>query len=248
MAYRLVFTGRVRDGERSEDVIDKLAKLLRADSQQCDQLKRGDSIIIKSDLTLDDAQMRKSVIDEKTGAACEIEPMPRAEDIPAAVSSDIQTRQCISSEPSHLHKEASSSIPGQDESKRAPQSGPDEWPLLEEEPGFVSHAAIQEQPTNQSEPGHSHKEASSNIPEQAKGPSLSVVFYWLAALGFVGSLKLCNELWPDRYSDPNMVAYLPSIIWLVAGVVQGALFWAIGLALSYLKTIAENSTTWQKRD
>ncbi len=73
---------------------------------------------------------------------------------------------------------------------------------------------------------------------------LSKLFFVLAALSICGGLFLCIEFWPG---DPpegmewTNQAYTLSLMSIVAGVVQFAIYTAIGQALSYLKKIADNS-------
>ena len=75
-------------------------------------------------------------------------------------------------------------------------------------------------------------------------PFLTIVFYILAALGLLGGLTLGVELWPG---DPKVgyewktIAYTASITWIMAGIIECAIFTAIGRALFYMKGIYENS-------
>lgn len=77
-----------------------------------------------------------------------------------------------------------------------------------------------------------------------KLPFLTAIFYILAALGLLGGFFMGNQLWPG---DPGynrewkMLAYTPSIMWIAAGIIECALFAAIGNALYYLKGIYENT-------
>lgn len=76
-------------------------------------------------------------------------------------------------------------------------------------------------------------------------PTLTVMFYILAVLSFIGGIILAVALWP---SDPGYgrelgaEAYMPSIIWFMVGVIETALFAAIGQGLSYLHRIVENTS------
>ena len=75
-------------------------------------------------------------------------------------------------------------------------------------------------------------------------PLLSKVFYVLAVLGFVGGILLCVELWPYAPVGRELksIAYMPSITWLTVGIIQCAMFSAIGLALTYLRGIYISAT------
>ena len=67
----------------------------------------------------------------------------------------------------------------------------------------------------------------------------------LAVLSLIGGIILANAFWPG---DPGYghewksEAYMLSIIWFMAGVIEAALFAAIGQGLAYLHRIVENTS------
>lgn len=68
-------------------------------------------------------------------------------------------------------------------------------------------------------------------------------FYALALLCVIGALILSYIFLPGeppRGTQWKAAAYSMSIIYLIAGFIQAALFVAIGLALSYLRMISQN--------
>ncbi len=79
-----------------------------------------------------------------------------------------------------------------------------------------------------------------------EAPTLSKVFFVLAALSLIGGLILTVTFWPKSselesgYSY-KAVAYTASLIWLTAGIIETALFAAIGQVLVYLNRIAKNT-------
>lgn len=76
-------------------------------------------------------------------------------------------------------------------------------------------------------------------------PILPVVFFVLAALSFVGGIILSSEFWPGNSGygrEWGPKAYILSIIWFTAGVIEAAIFAAIGKGLSYLHIIAKNTS------
>ena len=77
-------------------------------------------------------------------------------------------------------------------------------------------------------------------------PPLTVLFYILAGLSLLGGLLFCVELWPGDAGYGHAwktIAYVPSITWLTVGVVQFALFTAIGQGLTYLRQIVANTSS-----
>jgi len=78
-----------------------------------------------------------------------------------------------------------------------------------------------------------------------KKPVLSTVFFILAALSLLGGIILTAVFWPG---DPGYgrewknEAYTLSIMWFTVGVIETALFAAIGQGLSYLHRIMENTS------
>jgi hypothetical protein len=78
-----------------------------------------------------------------------------------------------------------------------------------------------------------------------KAPALSVAFFILSALSFLGGIVLAAQFWPG---DPGYrheweaEAYTISIAWFMVGVIEAALFAAIGQGLSYLHRIVENTS------
>lgn len=114
--------------------------------------------------------------------------------------------------------------------------------------GFYSGRLVNEQwfaDESESAPrtGNSVSSASGNSREH---PPLTVLFFVLAGLSLLGGLVLCGQLWPG---DPGYgrvwktIVYIPSITWLTVGVVQFALFTAIGQGLSYLRQIVSNTAS-----
>jgi len=78
-----------------------------------------------------------------------------------------------------------------------------------------------------------------------KMPVLSTVFFILAALSFLGGIILTDVFWPGDPgygSEWKNEAYTLSIMWFTVGVIETALFAAIGQGLSYLHRIMENTS------
>jgi hypothetical protein len=76
-------------------------------------------------------------------------------------------------------------------------------------------------------------------------PGLTVIFYILAVLSFIGGIILANEFRPGDPGHGYVLkpeAYMLSIIWFTVGVIEAALFAAIGQGLSYLHRIVENTS------
>ncbi len=71
--------------------------------------------------------------------------------------------------------------------------------------------------------------------------NLPAFFTYLAWLALIGSCIFGLTLIPSGYSPPA-AAYASTIVWVVSGVVQFALFLAIGKILSYLEQIVENTS------
>jgi hypothetical protein len=75
-------------------------------------------------------------------------------------------------------------------------------------------------------------------------PALSIFFFVIAALNFLGGIILAAEFWPG---DPGYgrewetEAYTFSIVWFMVGALQAALFAAIGQGLSFLHQIVKNT-------
>ncbi|NVK41572.1 MAG: zinc ribbon domain-containing protein [Oceanospirillaceae bacterium] len=77
-----------------------------------------------------------------------------------------------------------------------------------------------------------------------EAPLLSTFFYILSALSLLGGVIFCGKLWPGDPGYGNewkTIAYIPAMTWLTVGIVQFGLFAAVGLGLTYLKRIADNS-------
>lgn len=75
-------------------------------------------------------------------------------------------------------------------------------------------------------------------------PSITLLFYALAWISLVGGIVLCGSLWPGdpgRGMQWNTVAYMPSLMAFAAGVVQFAIYVAIGEGLAYLRAIMLNT-------
>lgn len=66
-------------------------------------------------------------------------------------------------------------------------------------------------------------------------PSACFVF---SGLSLIVALLLCAGLWPGALADT--MDYVPSLIWLTAGLAQCLVFAALGQGLHYLKAIAES--------
>jgi hypothetical protein len=80
--------------------------------------------------------------------------------------------------------------------------------------------------------------------DQISYPLISLIFFVLAALCFLGGIVLSFNLSPgkpDYGYEWKTAAYIPSIISFVAGFVQTAFLAAIGQGLYYLHRIAENT-------
>lgn len=76
-------------------------------------------------------------------------------------------------------------------------------------------------------------------------PELPKVFFLLAVISIVASFVLATVFWPGgdyigKSSQPS--AYFMSSLWIVSGVIEAALFSAIGQGLSYLHKIYENTS------
>jgi hypothetical protein len=79
-----------------------------------------------------------------------------------------------------------------------------------------------------------------------KYPPLSNLFFVLAGLSLIGGFTMCIEFWPGDAEYGNQltgIAYTYSIVSVTVGVVQFALFTAIGEGLFYLKEIVTNTST-----
>lgn len=76
-------------------------------------------------------------------------------------------------------------------------------------------------------------------------PFVSVIFFALAALSVFGAIILAAKFWPG---DPGSgyewrtEAYTLSFAWLALGLVEAAVFAAIGQGLSYLRKIVINTS------
>ncbi len=76
---------------------------------------------------------------------------------------------------------------------------------------------------------------------QKTEPLLSKLLYVLAILFLMGGLYMCHGLWPDRQEPAAEILRYWSIGAFFSGLISFALLAAAGSALSYLKTIADNS-------
>lgn len=77
-------------------------------------------------------------------------------------------------------------------------------------------------------------------------PGLTVLFYILSGLSFLGGVILASKFWPGDSGygrELESVAYAWSIVWLSVGILEAAIFAAIGKALSLLQQIAKNTGT-----
>jgi hypothetical protein len=77
----LVFCGQIRDRENPTAVKERVCALLKTDPVTGERLFSGSRIILKRDLSQDEALRNKSIFD-RTGAISTVEPMPQPE--PAA--------------------------------------------------------------------------------------------------------------------------------------------------------------------
>jgi hypothetical protein len=74
-------------------------------------------------------------------------------------------------------------------------------------------------------------------------PTLAGVFRVLGLLEFMGGVLLCYLLWPGEAGSGYQwrpLAYLPSLTWLMAGVIFGCLFLGVGQVLTYLCQIRDS--------
>ena len=87
--------------------------------------------------------------------------------------------------------------------------------------------------------------SSSTSGQLDRTPVLPILFYILASLSLLGGILLSSEFWPG---DPGYgrewktEAYTLSIIWFTVGLVEAALYAAIGQGLSYLHKIVKNTS------
>ncbi len=95
------------------------------------------------------------------------------------------------------------------------------------------------------------KATNTNGPTQVQtddqSPLLTKVFSMLAALSFIGGVYIAYKMWPDaKELGPNetyrFIAYSGAMIWLTAGIVQTALFAAMGQIIMYLSKIVKNTS------
>jgi len=113
--------------------------------------------------------------------------------------------------------------------------------------GFYSGRVIDDQwyaNANESNSGSSIKTINNSGSSKSDTPLLIVLFFVLAGLSLLGGLTLCSQLWPGDPGYGNewkTFAYIPSFTWLTVGIVQFALFTAIGQGLLYLKQIVINT-------
>ncbi|MBO9471755.1 hypothetical protein J7355_16815 [Endozoicomonas sp. G2_2] len=76
--------------------------------------------------------------------------------------------------------------------------------------------------------------------ETSTMPGMATTLGVIGILFFVASLVVGVNLWPEtsyRY-DPTLIDFIPSMIWIVAGVIECALFMALAQVLAYLDRIA----------
>ena len=76
-----------------------------------------------------------------------------------------------------------------------------------------------------------------------KYSSLSVLLFILSALSLLVGVLMFGKLFPEtsKYSQaPSTFAYIPSLIWITAGLAQFALFAFCGQVLHYIKLIHTN--------
>jgi|AntRauTorcE11898_2_1112593.scaffolds.fasta_scaffold04543_3 hypothetical protein len=74
-------------------------------------------------------------------------------------------------------------------------------------------------------------------------PGLSVVFYAIALLALAGGFFLASELWPTLSygQSPTTQEALPALLALTGGILQCAIYGAIGEAIRYLNGIYRNT-------
>jgi hypothetical protein len=74
-------------------------------------------------------------------------------------------------------------------------------------------------------------------------PTLTELFRILGSLEIIGGVVLCCLLLPGEAGSGyqwKTLAYLPSLTWLMAGVISGCLLLAVGEALRYLCEISDS--------
>jgi uncharacterized Zn finger protein (UPF0148 family) len=84
------------------------------------------------------------------------------------------------------------------------------------------------------------------LPVNEGNPGLTNLLYLLSAISLLSGLILAVAFWPEepRYKLVA-AAYVLPITWIIAGVVNFAIFAAMGYALALLKTIARNTETYK---
>lgn len=92
--------------------------------------------------------------------------------------------------------------------------------------------------------GSAKRSGSGAAAQGGETSGLVMVFYILSGLSLIGGIILGAKFWPG---DPGYgkewksIAYTWSIVWIMAGIIEAALFAAIGKALSLLQQIVKNT-------
>lgn len=76
-----------------------------------------------------------------------------------------------------------------------------------------------------------------NIRKSEQYSMLTSACFVFSGLSLIVALLMCAGLWPGPLADS--MDYVPSLIWLIAGLAQCLVFSALGQGLHYLRTIAE---------
>jgi len=94
--YRLVFKGQIVEGEKIDEVKNKLANALKMDISKIENLFSGEKKIIKKDSDLQTCEQIKAVF-EKSGAICFLEqqdtPSPHQEPLPPPLPPQLPGKQ-----------------------------------------------------------------------------------------------------------------------------------------------------------
>ena len=81
--YRVVFAGRVKDGEDVDQVKERLAIIYKTTPEKVERLLfRGKKVIVKKDTTLHEAEKLKMSLERKTGAIFSIEKVAEKFSVP----------------------------------------------------------------------------------------------------------------------------------------------------------------------
>lgn len=78
------------------------------------------------------------------------------------------------------------------------------------------------------------------INKELETPLISKIFYIIAFLELLDGIILCVEFWPgDPGNDKEWksITYTPALTWLMAGIIECAMLFSIGVGLKYLRAI-----------